>query len=153
MPPKGIVNSSQLEKELIRVFANAIMFNPLPSDERGFGPSLKLNRQNPVDSSASPGAASDSSQSDDGNIIADARDFYKFVVETVNDYRDIEDERLENAQVEATITAELRAGSVGMSSTVGEDGPGALEETDRDGMVTSRKRRRVRDSDIGSTPH
>lgn len=36
VPPKGIINYSQLEKELMRMFANAIMFNPDP--DRGFGP-------------------------------------------------------------------------------------------------------------------
>ncbi|TVY47204.1 hypothetical protein LOCC1_G003426 [Lachnellula occidentalis] len=35
IPPKGIINNAQLEKELMRVFANAIMFNPDP--KRGFG--------------------------------------------------------------------------------------------------------------------
>lgn len=28
IPPKGIVNSAQLERELMRMFANAVMFNP-----------------------------------------------------------------------------------------------------------------------------
>ncbi|KAK5278404.1 hypothetical protein LTR16_008651, partial [Cryomyces antarcticus] len=28
LPPKAIVNSAQLEKELMRMFANAVMFNP-----------------------------------------------------------------------------------------------------------------------------
>src|SRR5207248_6276649 len=36
VPPKGIVNSAQLEKELMRMFANAVMFNPDPS--HGLGP-------------------------------------------------------------------------------------------------------------------
>lgn len=31
-PPKGIVNSAQLEKEVMRVFVNAVMFNPGDSD-------------------------------------------------------------------------------------------------------------------------
>lgn len=35
IPPKGIINNAQLEKELMRMFANAIMFNPDP--KRGFG--------------------------------------------------------------------------------------------------------------------
>jgi hypothetical protein len=45
IPPKGIINSSQLEKELMRMFANAIMFNPDP--DRGFGPKFdrSKNRQ------------------------------------------------------------------------------------------------------------
>lgn len=32
VPPKAIVNSSQLEKELMRMFANAVMFNPGEDD-------------------------------------------------------------------------------------------------------------------------
>jgi hypothetical protein len=35
IPPKGIINFTQLEKELMRMFANAVMFNPDPN--RGFG--------------------------------------------------------------------------------------------------------------------
>jgi hypothetical protein len=38
IPPKGIINSTQLEKELMRMFANAIMFNPDP--DRGLGEKL-----------------------------------------------------------------------------------------------------------------
>ena len=45
LPPKGIVNFSQLETELVRIFANAIMFNPLPTSERGFGRSLRLRKR------------------------------------------------------------------------------------------------------------
>lgn len=41
VPPRGIVNSSQLEMELTRMFANAVMFNPLAGEERGFGRRLK----------------------------------------------------------------------------------------------------------------
>ncbi|RMZ76997.1 hypothetical protein DV738_g4607, partial [Chaetothyriales sp. CBS 135597] len=44
VPPKGIVNASQLEMELARMFANAVMFNPLPGSERGFGKALRLRR-------------------------------------------------------------------------------------------------------------
>lgn len=35
IPPKGIINYAQLEKELMRIFANAVMFNADP--DRGFG--------------------------------------------------------------------------------------------------------------------
>ena len=38
IPPKGIVNSGQFEKEVMRTFANAIMFNPDP--KRGFPKSV-----------------------------------------------------------------------------------------------------------------
>ncbi|KAL9004811.1 MAG: hypothetical protein Q9188_002376 [Gyalolechia gomerana] len=39
VPPKGIVNSAQLEREIMRVFANAVMFNPDPN--RSFGPAFR----------------------------------------------------------------------------------------------------------------
>ncbi|KAL8694713.1 MAG: hypothetical protein Q9224_003516, partial [Gallowayella concinna] len=39
IPPKGIVNSAQLEKEVMRVFANAVMFNPDP--KRSLGPASR----------------------------------------------------------------------------------------------------------------
>ncbi|KAI4181567.1 MAG: hypothetical protein LQ346_006735 [Caloplaca aetnensis] len=39
VPPKGIVNSMQLEREIMRVFANAVMFNPDP--DRSFGPAFR----------------------------------------------------------------------------------------------------------------
>lgn len=35
VPPKGIINYSQFEKELMRMFANAIMFNPDPDGGLG----------------------------------------------------------------------------------------------------------------------
>lgn len=38
VPPRGIINSAQLDRELVHMFANAIMYNPDP--QRGFGPSF-----------------------------------------------------------------------------------------------------------------
>ena len=45
VPPKGIVNAMQLEKELIRVFANAVMFNPDIATNRGLGPAFNTRRR------------------------------------------------------------------------------------------------------------
>ncbi|KAG8531159.1 uncharacterized protein KY384_004517 [Bacidia gigantensis] len=45
MPPKGIVNAGQLEKELMRIFANAVMFNPDISENRGLGPAFRTRRK------------------------------------------------------------------------------------------------------------
>lgn len=39
VPPKGIINSAQLDRELLHMFANAIMYNPDPN--RGPGPAFK----------------------------------------------------------------------------------------------------------------
>ena len=45
MPPKGIVNAGQLEKELMRIFVNAVMFNPDISENRGLGPAFRTRRR------------------------------------------------------------------------------------------------------------
>lgn len=37
-PPNSIINSAQLERELVHMFSNAIMYNPDP--DRGFGPAF-----------------------------------------------------------------------------------------------------------------
>lgn len=41
IPPKGIVNAAQFEKELSRIFANAVMFNPDVAENRGLGPAFR----------------------------------------------------------------------------------------------------------------
>ncbi|KOS21714.1 hypothetical protein ESCO_001699 [Escovopsis weberi] len=43
-PPKGIINSAHLERELVHMFCNAIMYNPDP--DRGPGPAFVKRAQN-----------------------------------------------------------------------------------------------------------
>lgn len=43
VPPKGIINSAQLERELVHMFCNAIMYNPDP--DRGPGPAFMKRSQ------------------------------------------------------------------------------------------------------------
>ncbi|KAL9636872.1 MAG: hypothetical protein Q9164_002548 [Protoblastenia rupestris] len=45
VPPKGIVNAIQLEKELMRIFANAVMFNPDLAENRGIGPAFRTRQR------------------------------------------------------------------------------------------------------------
>lgn len=45
IPPKGIINSAQLEKELMRIFANAVMFNPDTISHRGVGPAFRTRQR------------------------------------------------------------------------------------------------------------
>ena len=78
IPPKGIVNSAQLEKELIRMFANAVMFNPAPDQERGFGPAFPLT----ID-----GEAVHTEQTpdlDEGGIVRDTREMCDDVEQAVS---------------------------------------------------------------------
>lgn len=101
-PPKGIVNSSQLEMELVRMFANAVMFNPLPSNERGFGRSLRLRRRGgdvvpDLDVDASERGSSEETSSPDaeeGGIISDAREMFNDVLQMVSKWRELEAERM-----------------------------------------------------------
>ncbi|KAM5454324.1 hypothetical protein MaudCBS49596_002341 [Microsporum audouinii] len=82
LPPKGIVNSSQLEKELIRMFANAIMFNPTP--DHTFGPSFPMR----TDSSSREGTRS--AEPDEGGIINDTLEMYEDVEKAISTWRSAE---------------------------------------------------------------
>ncbi|ETI20488.1 hypothetical protein G647_08525 [Cladophialophora carrionii CBS 160.54] len=103
VPPKAIVNSAQLELELVRMFANAVMFNPLPSSERGFGRSLRLRRRGgdvAPQLTAGDEQHAESSESDDGTpsevggIISDTREMFEDVIAMVRKWREAELERL-----------------------------------------------------------
>lgn len=73
VPPKAIVNSAQLEKELIRMFANAIMFNPIPA--RGFGPAFPMVSE---------------SGSREGTVIPDADEGGGIIKATLEMFDDVE---------------------------------------------------------------
>lgn len=157
VPPKAIVNSAQLEKELLRMFANAVMFNPMPRSERAFGPDVHLTTgglgHDEETEEGEGGAASVefkgySNEEDSGNIIRDTREMMEDVAEAVRIWRDAEQGSI--AFGEEFGPAFARAGStsnapVGFASdNVTEDS--ALEQDDADGESTTsvlRKRRRV----------
>lgn len=80
MPPKGIVNSAQLEKEFVRMFANAIMFNPVP--ERGFGPAFPLTNERGSRESTQSGEGDE-----EGGIIQDSREMFEDVELAVTRWR------------------------------------------------------------------
>ncbi|KAK2758332.1 hypothetical protein FQN54_004180 [Arachnomyces sp. PD_36] len=67
LPPKGIINSPQLEKELMRMFANAVMFNPTP--ERSFGPSFPMRSD-----ASSTRESTQVSELEEGGIINDTKE-------------------------------------------------------------------------------
>lgn len=78
IPPKAVVNSAQLEKELIRMFANAVMFNPIP--ERGFGPAFPMTSET---------GSRESTQipDDEGGIIKDTLEMFEDVEQAVTRWR------------------------------------------------------------------
>lgn len=79
IPPKAVVNSAQLEKELIRMFANAIMFNPVP--QRGFGPAFPMISDNGSRESTQVPEA------DEGGIIKDTLEMFEDVEQAVTRWR------------------------------------------------------------------
>ena len=99
-PPKAIVNSAQLEKELCRVFANAVMFNPDP--KRGFGPAFKFSslkrERDERDDEARPSKArrlgnrrEEESEEDSGSEVDDGDDeFGAFVRDAREMFGDVE---------------------------------------------------------------
>lgn len=103
MPPKGIVNSAQLEKELMRMFANAVMFNRDP--KRGVGPSFRGSQRSGrgrsrVDSGNTRSAAKreeeteeqdtdadEDEEEDEGGVVRDTREMFEAVEKSVADWR------------------------------------------------------------------
>ncbi|OJD23589.1 hypothetical protein ACJ73_05053 [Blastomyces percursus] len=78
-PPKGIVNSAQLEMELVRMFANAVMFNP--TSEKTFGPSFLMQ------SDWASREGTQVSDMDEGGIINDTLEMYDDVEKAVSSWR------------------------------------------------------------------
>lgn len=104
-PPKGIVNGSQLEKELIRVFANAVMFNPDMAENRGLGPALRsrertvaghLSRQDGESGELESNNEMESvkfeigvARPEAGALVKDARDMFNAVEEFLDEWRGV----------------------------------------------------------------
>lgn len=94
IPPKGIVNSAQLEKELMRMFANAIMFNPDLPTKRGFGPAFRTRQR-----TAELGATIDEDREEteevikgkqDVSVVKDTREMFETVERSVSEWRSAE---------------------------------------------------------------
>ena len=159
VPPKAIVNSAQLEKELMRMFANAVMFNPMPKTERGFGPDVHLTKEgiggDDTGEDQNAGSAGVefkgySNEEDSGNIIRDTREMMTTVEEAVRVWRDAEQgsitfgEEFAAFMPRAESTSGLRGGSVSFSETVGDDSIMDNDEAEGEtGTGTARKRRRM----------
>lgn len=170
VPPRGIVNSAQLEMELVRMFANAIMFNPLPTSERGFGRPLRLrkhggatlprSRASPDDDTdqerdTSADSTSSESTSDERGIISDAREMFHDVSSLISKWREVEEEKTNavpaalagtgvgsNLSTPLTSKQKDRDRERHASTTASSNGG----EDDREGtpsLATGRKRRKV----------
>ena len=91
VPPKGIVNNAQLEKELMLMFANAIMFNPDP--DHGFGRAFSAVQKGPVEAEENGGYALD----EDG-VVRDTKTMFADVEKIVGELRSAEQRRSEEKE-------------------------------------------------------
>lgn len=130
LPPKGIVNSAQLEKEIMRVFANAVMFNPDP--KRALGPAYRtrakvqerhipVHLDERVDEHDGDEGGDDVSE-EEGGVVKDAREMFEDVERVVGHWR-----AAERAAEEAAILT----GSGKLGKTRGGEG----EEEDADELA------------------
>ncbi|MCJ1317647.1 hypothetical protein MMC15_002972 [Xylographa vitiligo] len=86
IPPRGIVNSTQLEKEVWRIFANAVMFNPDP--KHGLGPAFRTRSRLVA---AGKGDGDDDGivieEEDGGGVVRDTREMFETVEKSVSNWR------------------------------------------------------------------
>lgn len=146
MPPKGIVNSAQLEKELMRMFANAIMFNPDLPTKRGFGPVFRATQR-----MVELGATFDEDREEteevikgkqDVSVVKDTREMFETVERSVSDWRSAERAVEEGGK---GIVGKLRGGGDGtededVDELMGEEVVGSVEVDE--GEKRAKRRRR-----------
>ena len=144
--------------ELMRMFANAVMFNPLPTSERGLGPAFTMQR---TDGAATGGASSDDTGAEDvkgygyvepeeGGIIRDTRDMFESVQRAVDEWRGVEQD---SGLVDTPAVPQSGGGLAGLRGGSTSDIPGQSgseeeeeveeEEEEASRTGTARKRRRL----------
>ena len=152
VPPKGIVNSSQLEMEFMRMFANAIMFNPLPRSARGFGPLINMVRAGTetvqIEEQTDEGEGDPEVKGygyaivEEGGIIEDTREMCESVEKAVADWRRVGQghaARLPDDGFRSSGLVGLRGGSVS-SALAAED---SAEEDESVVTGTTRQKRKL----------
>lgn len=85
VPPKGIVNNAQLEKELMRMFANAIMFNHDPNRSLGKG----FEAAQSIEESG----GGEGYEVDENGVVRETRSMYADVEKIVGEMRSAEQHR------------------------------------------------------------
>ncbi|KAI1196559.1 hypothetical protein F5X97DRAFT_304945 [Nemania serpens] len=126
VPPRGIINIAQLERELIHMFANAIMYNPDP--QRGLGPSFLRAYQ----SNSEEGEDLRGYEFDENGVVNQTRNMFAEVEKLLGDLRN---EVVPRAQP-------IGAGSRSVSAAVRESS--TAEDDGGDDQAGDVKRRRIR---------
>ncbi|RSL94455.1 hypothetical protein CDV31_014310 [Fusarium ambrosium] len=84
VPPKGIINSAQLERELVHMFCNAIMYNPDP--DRGPGPAFMKRSQDEEEEVVGY-------RLDENGVVKNTRSMFVEVEKLLGELRSAEKER------------------------------------------------------------
>jgi hypothetical protein len=132
VPLRSIINSSQLDRELAHMFANAIMYNPDP--HHGPGPAFLRRDEDGADEEAEGGAAHQDSSSlgykvDEFGVVNDARAMFVEVEKLLSELRSAEVRR--NVPPAGTGTSTRQAsvlGQAGSESVKDDAGDGAAGE-------------------------
>lgn len=127
VPPRGIINIAQLEREIVHMFANAIMYAPDPN--RGFGSSFLRERG---DSSTEDNEDALGYEVDEDAIVKDTRSMFVEVEKLISDLR---------SEVARNAPPPVGPGSRSMSLMGGE---ARAAEDEVDEPASDAKRRRVR---------
>jgi hypothetical protein len=127
VPPKGIINNAQLEKELMLMFANAVMFNPDP--DRGFGPSF------PVGHRARSGG--ENYDVDENGVVKDTKAMFADVEKIVGEMRIAERRKSEETREREREKEKERS----RERDAGDEMD--VDELAGDGEIHSKKRRRA----------
>ena len=151
VPPKSIVNPAQLEKELVRIFANAIMFNPLPKEERGFG-NIRFDRRGNDDDEEEEEdddtVGKRTWQTEEGALVRDTREMADGVLKMLGEWRDVEQGKPASGGLLGDFKApSMRGGSITTSEVYGpeESAKEDNEADDGESFGGPRKRRKLGD--------
>ncbi|KAK0639140.1 hypothetical protein B0T16DRAFT_237204 [Cercophora newfieldiana] len=126
MPPKGIINSGQLEREFAHMFANAIMYNP--DHGHGPGPSFLVRDEEAQGDEQEGGGAHGHDplgyKVDEFGVVNDTRAMHSEVEKLLSELRSAEDRRTGGGRTGATTGTSTRQASVAQrdASQAGDEG-------------------------------
>ncbi|KAF7541237.1 hypothetical protein G7054_g762 [Neopestalotiopsis clavispora] len=132
IPPKGIINIAQLERELVHMFANSIMYNQDP--DRGVGPSF-VRPDSEDNSDEAVGY-----EVDEDGIVKETRNMFLEVEKLLSDLRSEIERNAQPSTVGRTSVSRGVSVSGGDVSNVEDDGE--QQAADAESQNTAKRRRK-----------
>ncbi|KAG5983442.1 hypothetical protein E4U55_008152 [Claviceps digitariae] len=136
VPPRGIINSAQLERELVHMFCNAIMYNPDP--DRGPGHSFLKRNQDEEEEVVGY-------HLDENGVVKNTRSMFVEVEKLLGDLRSAEKERGAPPPAASISAAGVGVGRQTSLAVPADDTAEDEDELAGDGTTTTSvvKRRRI----------